>query len=80
MTATQDDVVMEAMPAPCAWCERETGERTQGSHSVCARHGCLELLRFHVPAETVRAWAIKQPHGEAGFNAAMQLLAQEVAA
>lgn len=76
--STDQDIT--PLPAPCAWCEAEAGERTNGSHTVCARHGCMELLRFNVAPETVRAWAMKQPNGEAGFHAAMQLLAQEVAA
>lgn len=67
-------------PAACAWCEAESGARSNGSHTVCARHGCMELLRFNVPVATVRSWAEQKPDGLAGFEAAMQLLAQEVAA
>lgn len=81
MTAIQENVVLvEPLSSPCAWCEKEAGAQTNGSHTVCARHGCMELLRFGVPAETVRAWAVKQPEGLAGFEAALRLVAQEVGA
>ncbi len=26
------------MKLPCAWCEAESGERTEGSHGICAPH------------------------------------------
>lgn len=77
------------LPSPCAWCEREAGEVQSSmanvqSHTVCARHFCMTLLQGgKIPAQMIKDRVVRvygATEGLAAFDAAVQLVAQEVAA
>ena len=38
--------IVEGAPTPCAWCEDETGVRTEGSHGICERHSKAAIERY----------------------------------
>lgn len=45
-TCACDVTVTAGTPTPCAWCEDETGIRTQGSHGICERHSKAAIDRY----------------------------------
>lgn len=34
---------------PCAWCEKEQGIKTRGSHGICARHYAEMMAQIKRP-------------------------------
>ena len=71
----------------CAWCDSESGvafnpELPPISHTVCARHFCMTLLRGgNVPVQMIKDRVVRlygAPEGLASFGAAMVLVAHEL--